>query len=341
MEPIPYTEYAKFQDVVLRTMDEDARAGRRHAGCRKCWTSEDQGWHSLRKGFNKWYGPDTNGQISPTNPIFHVELRPGNFCNLKCIMCSPGASSSIAVERKQHQAKFQAINIHTDGGDIDAFWETKEFEQFTDQMLSHARGINITGGEPFIIPEVLKMLDKLLPRRDEIYLSFNTNLTRLGPRLIAQLKQFKNLTIHISLEGVGDINDYVRYPSRWADIDRNVKLLQAEVSQAELAVNHTFQHTSAYAIPELAKYCQEHNMLLQLTAVQGEEFLTLDSVPKEDLAKFREWAGKTSFLTPSNQTAIINSINNAVFNEELSKKFTEYVNVLDSIRGTSYNSTFK
>jgi organic radical activating enzyme len=331
---LPFDQFAEFDSTVRRRMREDFEAGRPHEGCQKCYQEESAGWTTLRHFANQWYGTPQDTTIR------HVELRLGNYCNLKCFMCSPGSSSSISVERQQHSDKFASVGIYPYVPDMPHYWETAEFADFSDEFLSQVQRINITGGEPFMIPEVVTMLDRLMPQRETIALSFNTNMTMLGDRLLERLTQFSNLEICVSLEGVGEMNDYLRYPSRWRDIHVNIQRVKQRIPQAHVSVNHTFQHGSAYSLPALARYCQEQEISLHMTLVQGDAYLGLASVPPGDLAELKSWAESTQYLNSEQRQFVISNINSTQFNLDLYLQFRDYVMVLDDIRKTSWDYIF-
>jgi glutamate-1-semialdehyde 2,1-aminomutase len=245
----------------------------------------------------------------------------------------------VAAEQLANKEKFKALGIYNEVT-IDPYWETPEFEDFVSESLTDVRFLHITGGEPFIIPEVLNILDQVLYLRDTINLSFNTNLTRVSDRLMERLKQFKNLNLYVSLEGVGDMNDYIRYPSKWAEILDNIERFRTQAPNAVINVQHVFQHTSVYAFPELAEFQTENNFRLFPTLIQGRDFLTFESVPPADLERFRQWVANTNLITEEHRNFMSNTIKNVEFDPELHRKFVNYTNLLDSIRGTDYNKIF-
>jgi sulfatase maturation enzyme AslB (radical SAM superfamily) len=335
-----YNEFEQYINDIPTQMHLDASAGIEHAGCQKCYREEKHGWRSLRQWQNDWYPSDVT-KVSVHNPIYDLELRLGNFCNLKCIMCGPDQSSSIAAERHTHQEKFIQFGARMPTGDMPYYWKEEDFKQFAQTILTkNARRVNITGGEPFIIPEVVKFLEMLVPRADDLTLSFNTNLTEVSAKLLAMLQKFKRVNINISLEGIGAMNDYIRYPSRWADIESNIQLLKKELPQARLEINHVLQHTSVYALPSLVDFAKQHKLHVQITTVSGYPYLTLDSVPEQDLDAFKSWAEQNTTLNQAQQSLIVNMACAAKFDTALYQKFKEYINLLDSIRGTGYSSVF-
>jgi radical SAM protein with 4Fe4S-binding SPASM domain len=336
---INFTEFNEYQNTIQQSMHQDAEVGIQHTGCSKCWSEESAGWHSLRQVFNKWYLPDASSKIDADNPIYDIELRLGNFCNLKCIMCWPSASSSVALERSQNFTKFQSIGIGSQNVRYDYYWETPEFWEFSEKLFKDARRVNITGGEPFIIPEVLKIINYLLPKKDTVILSFNTNLTKVSDKLIDHLRPFKRLSIVVSLEGVGEMNDYLRFPSNWNEILENFIKIKTQLPHAQIAVNHTFQHSSIYALPGLIEFCETQQIELKLTSVQGNDRLTINSVPQKDIDKFKIWLTNSEYPAIMKQQ-IFNFIDNCTYDPVLHKKYVEYMDVLDEIRGTNYYKVF-
>jgi len=234
-----YNDFEQYIKDIPTRMHNDAESDIQHAGCQKCFKEEQHVWKSLRQLQNRWYKPTGQERVDQDNPIYHLELRIGNFCNLKCIMCGPAQSSSIAAERHIHLERFKKIGAPMPASEIPYYWKEEEFKQFAQTVLTkNVRRVNITGGEPFIIPEVVKFLDMLAPRANDVILSFNTNLTEVGDKLLIALQRFKHTHISISLEGTGAMNDYVRYPSRWTDIEHNIQLLKREMPLASLEINH-------------------------------------------------------------------------------------------------------
>lgn len=341
---VGYGNMEYFTSTVRHRMREDARTGVRHAGCQKCWTEEDLGLTSLRQFSEKWYPAQSDSfffvnEYNDTEniPIYHLELRLGNFCNLKCIMCTEGSSSSVLAERIQHQDLYRTIGIYPYNPQITPWWEDHRFLDFCEQRLHRVKRINFTGGEPFIIPEVLKVLERI---NKSVTVSFNTNLTKVGNQLIDHLRCFARVEIVVSLEGVGSLNDYVRYPSRWADIEQNIELLRTQIPHAHISVNHTLQHTSTYSLPDLAEYCYNNQLSWHMTTVQGADFLTFDSVPPRDLDRFDHWVNTSTQLTAEQQQFLKNTVDQSQYSAELAFKFQEYTRVLDQIRNTDYRSIF-
>ena len=68
--------------------------------------------------------------------------------------------------------------------------------------------------------------------------------------------------------------------------------------------------------------------------------MTLDSVPVHHLEQFRIWAEQSLYLDNTQKSLIVGMIDSAQFDSELYRKFKEYIDLLDNIRGTDYFSVF-
>ena len=54
-----------------------------------------------------------------------------------------------------------------------------------------------------------------------IELSFYTNITNMQDKWLDQLAKFEKVIVNCSLEGMEDMNDYLRPPSKWASVWKN------------------------------------------------------------------------------------------------------------------------
>lgn len=177
------------------------------AACQKCQFEEKIGNVSKRIK-DQSYGPG----------ITHLDLRLGNSCNLKCISCNPTSSSSIADESIIMQSK-GIIPIYSFYNDSVLNWcEESLFSRFENLPLKE---VYFAGGEPMMI----KYLDQLLERLDRsITLRFNTNATIINPKINKLLKQYNKVIMSLSIDGIGKRNEYIRYGSKWNDIEKNISI---------------------------------------------------------------------------------------------------------------------
>jgi hypothetical protein len=182
----------------------------------------------------------------------------------------------------------------------------------------------------------------------KLRLLFNTNLTRVPAVILEKLKLFSNVAFSVSLEGTGPMNDYLRYPSCWDEIDANLRHVQDVMPNLIESINHTLQHASVYSLPDLINYVKDRGIGLYMTTVYGNACLTPKSVPPEDLKKLGDWIKKQDWLLDNQYkhwgtgvyTIITAMCKTTQFDITLYEKYREYVSLLDSIRGTNYDAIF-
>jgi sulfatase maturation enzyme AslB (radical SAM superfamily) len=335
---ISWQEFDRYQTEFKPKLINELVQGNRVKECSHCWNEENIGYTSLRNVSN-----NRDGYNNDSFDTYDLEFRMGTHCNLACIMCSSSASSTWYTELVKHQDIFKnvtAIKEHTLVAPVANTWEDPEFLKFIRPHLATARRINLSGGEPLTMPGTLNLLDELVNlNRTDVTLQSTTNFSKIPNRLIAKLEPFENLDLIISLEGTGAMNDYLRYPSCWAEIENNIQRIKNTTNIRLNRVHHVLQHTSAYSLPPLIDWCEKNSMELTLTYVQGNQCLVPESIPPEDLDRFILWAKNNTYISDSVKSAVLN-LKNTVFSNELFRQFREYVSALDQSRGTNYDKIF-
>ena len=96
-----------------------------------------------------------------------------------------------------------------------------------DEILANANQLErlyVTGGEPLLELRFAEILDYLIENNfsPNIHLEITTNGTIFNESLFAKFKRFNSLNLMLSLDGVAKTQEYIRYPSRWETIDKNI-----------------------------------------------------------------------------------------------------------------------
>jgi hypothetical protein len=219
---------------------------------------------------------------------------------------------------------------------VGRWWENEQSLANLTDMLMSIRECFFSGGEPFIVPELIKILDLLDPKCN-IYVT--SNLTKVSDALLEKLSRFESVKIAVSCEGTSDHNEYIRFGSKWDIIQNNILKLQ-QYKNIHIAVNHVLQHTSVFALPALVEWCQQNNLQISLGLVYehsypGPGVLGINSAHPADVENFKYWAS----TTPPN-TQIDTWIEHYVYDPLLNTQFHDYVTMLDGIRGTDFYKTF-
>ena len=175
--------------------------------CRKCLLSEKSGSQSMRQGYMLMHGPETYDKS-----IRYLDINVDYTCNLACVTCGPELSTTW---RKELGIKGPSPRPILD-----------EFLENLDNLdLSQLHEVAIWGGEPFVTHTHLRVLEYLINRglAPQVRLMYNTNGTRIiDDYTKSLLEQFKFVRISFSIDGIGDRFDYLRYPAKWEDVEKNL-----------------------------------------------------------------------------------------------------------------------
>ena len=208
--------------------------------CTKCFNEEAKGITSKRQWESEEWKQrvDVDKLIASTKEdgtapvsIPYFDLRLGNLCQLKCVMCSPHDSSSWIKEWKLQMPQYKNKDLIADQGWDDQYdytWYKKG--SFIDSMKHQAFNIQelyFAGGEPLLIPEHYKILEFMVDEgyAKECNLRYNSNGLELPDKLFKLWEHFKEVRFNFSIDAYGERNNYIRYPSKWEEVAKNLKKL--------------------------------------------------------------------------------------------------------------------
>ena len=83
---------------------------------------------------------------------------------------------------------------------------------------------------------------------------------------------------------MGNTNDYLRYPSNWADIENNVKKFK-NLTNATHQISFTVQNLNLLDIVNIIRFSNENKIHLKLNLLFGPEYLQLHVLTKKLLRK--------------------------------------------------------
>jgi organic radical activating enzyme len=185
-------------------------------GCRTCWTSESLGLDSTRKQLLK------KSYVSDQLSIKMLDIFFGNTCNMACFMCGPEWSSKQAEESyrlglipKKVEAKDNTEII------LDTIDRLPDLEQ-----------VSFIGGEFFIFKNNLRILDKMISRG--IGARVVTNASVLTDSMLEKLSKLPNLELQISVDGIEDSYEIMRYPNKWQTLQDNFYRLKNNIKNGKI-----------------------------------------------------------------------------------------------------------
>jgi sulfatase maturation enzyme AslB (radical SAM superfamily) len=314
-------------------------------GCSYC-LKPDVLPHPMRTGANQFFS--SKPQYTPGESPEWLDIRFGNFCNLKCMMCTPNNSSQIEQEYNNNTAAYNALGIgHNTGwkrfsiedraASEENWWDNPDIFDHVVKIANKAKYVNFSGGEPLMMPQLYDLMDAMDPN---CIITFNTNLTRVTARTLASIKRFKNVTLQVSLDGVGAHQEYIRWNSNWEELDRNIRTM-CDLPNVRVTFSYLLQHTTIYTWPALWNYLKPFNREVLIMPVYddtiGKGVLTHNSAVSSDVEKFAQWVAENP--GPDDQ-AITHWLSAYQFSEATHREFRDYVGMLDNIRGGNFRATF-
>lgn len=213
-------------------------AGKETLDCKRCYEQEQQGVQSLRTETDmEKHIANTLPDGTYINPAVDMQLQMGNVCNLKCKMCSQAYSHMVGNELlAMGDADPEFLLWVKEQGAVVNNWTNelgKKEQWFKDekiklQMFDHiSRNIKtlvVIGGEPTLIPEFYELFRYCEQHGtlEDKSVTIVTNLTNTNPRMTEWLPKLKRWTIWASIDGLGSRTEYIRYPSQWSNIIKNL-----------------------------------------------------------------------------------------------------------------------
>ena len=320
----------------------------------------------------------TDGTVPDS--LVYLDLRLGHTCNLKCVMCSPHDSSQWVGDHKkiyplfEHKALKEQMNW--DRKQFNNFWhENPDFWKEMYAQIPNLKQVYFAGGEPLMIREHKWFLEEIIRQgyADKILVRYNTNGLLIDDDIIELWKQFKKVKIGFSIDAVGDKNYYIRYPSDWSTIVGNLQKLDNTPDNIQVSIATAIQILNIKNLPDFARWKVQQNFkkvnfenvtggieagggIFNMHLLYIPTFLSIKVLPEADKAevrkKFAELANwlhenyrqdedywKTNPYGWKRWQAVLDFMDSED-RTELLPAFQEYIERLDTLRGTDFKIVF-
>jgi sulfatase maturation enzyme AslB (radical SAM superfamily) len=166
-----------------------------------------------------------------------------NVCNSACQTCNAGLSTKIGSLETKNYVKVDNSNT---------FWDLPQ-----DRILE----VDVNGGEPTASKNYKKLLANLPPKTKIVRM--NTNGSRLIKELEDILKNKIMVIVTLSLDGVQETHDYVRWPIKWTNYTESVtkyKNLQKQYPLLKLNTWTTVSSLNIANLPKILDFTSDHNL---------------------------------------------------------------------------------
>ena len=228
-------EKSDWMANIRKTIDQ----GQWPMECFRCQRSEKTKGESIRT--------NSINRHKMLHPIMSDYLIVGgvldNVCNSACQSCNAGLSTKIgSLESKDYP-------------------RVDNYDVF--KKLPHERIIefDVNGGEPTASKNYKKIL-KALPHNVKI-VRMNTNGSRMIPELEEVLKRKIMVIVTLSLDGIGDVHDYVRWPIKWKNYEKTVSAyqeLQKKYKLLQIDFWTTVSCLNINILPDIINFARDKNI---------------------------------------------------------------------------------
>ena len=188
-------------------------------GCWQCETLEKTGTKSFRKSMIEKFGVHKD----LTGPQ-RIDLLFDRSCNLACRTCGPHSSTLW-----EKHMKINNLPIEYDIPTLDSFFRVKKSLQSLN--LENVGMIQFCGGETLLgntYWQTTEWLSQNVPdAKNKLELGFQTNGTQsIDPKWFDVIEKFKLVKLMISIDGIGDKFEYLRWPANWNQTVDNIMTLR-------------------------------------------------------------------------------------------------------------------
>jgi hypothetical protein len=256
--------------------------GQRPSQCRHCWAEEDSGKTSKRQYSIIKFQPHLTKPVLEVKPLF-LDLKLGNVCNIKCRICGSWSSSAWAPEEQKLFSNSRAFEMVRAGqwpDHSDVFWQGLE------SVLPHVEYFEFTGGEPFLIKNHFKILEKSvelgLAKNQSIH--YNTNGTIFPQHATESIwPHFKQVEVAFSIDDLGSRFEYQRHPAKWSTVLGHIKQFHELRTQAPWLTTQICITVSMFNIlnlPYILNWANEQGFnMIHLNYLHGPEDFCLYHLP--------------------------------------------------------------
>lgn len=192
-----------------------------------------------------------------------LDYRFSNTCNFSCRMCAPGASSRVEAEEKQFNTNLQGRPSYNE------FRKSINEEHIIDEVQSLLKLGQVdqfywAGGEPLITPEHWETMQLAidLDCAKNIDVTYNTNFSLINFKqynLIDICSHFKSVKMLISLDGVGEVGEYIRKGLKWNEFKERLKEFR-QLSNHEIKLTITITLPGLLYIKDLAEFIVQEEL---------------------------------------------------------------------------------
>lgn len=312
-------EYNSLQEAFDGPENEDLRtkmlSGEKVKGCEKCDLYTEIGIEPFRSSFEKY---DIN------NPkIRELEFSLDNHCNFKCVTCNSQFADGwykedielidMGLDREKSKAIKQGYGLIKYSGSI------------KDLDLSELRYLKMLGGEPFINSGYLEVLQSIDLTNVTVLLTTNNSV--FPKDWIDTILKCDQVRIVMSLDGVDDVGEFVRYGMKQSRFTKNLmkwKEISDDYEHVVGSFNYVFHILNSFNLNKTIEYTDRTGWRFYVDFLTTPEYLNVQYLPSNLKQEIKQNITKCA-----DADAIENYLDDGMYNENHMKDFIKYINFLE------------
>jgi pyruvate-formate lyase-activating enzyme len=327
-------------------------------GCLLCKKNEETMGSSLRQN----YFENSTAEDIDNEKLTYLEFNGSNICNLACVHCHSLYSSKWHIERKKlikivdtyeptkQKRVFSSRPIEvgsyldSDGTTLDKMHLPNPdlvLENIKQLDLSNLRTLSFRGGEPFLNSETKTILEYADTQGllNHVHVSVTTNGTYVDDAVIELLKKCKTVHINMSIDGIGDLFNYIRYgDAKFETIEPNLAKLNA-IPNVIILISVASMNYNAFNLLEIRDWTilmsEKYNKVQRLAGfnncVVSPDYLSLATLSDDARKHLIEFYTKNSI--DNEFQYVINLLSNEFLGEQIHTQWVEYTELLEAVRG--------
>jgi sulfatase maturation enzyme AslB (radical SAM superfamily) len=219
-------------------------------GCENCEILEANGQISFREGMKKGLGVSGYELSGPAR----IDITGDISCNLACRTCGPTHSTFWQKHLKIHNQWDKSVETPYD--DV--------ISALTKLDLSNLRMVVFCGGETMLGQAYWNianwLADNVPNAKQHLTLCFQTNGTQpIYPHQHQLIDRFHLVKLHISLDGIGERFEYLRWPAGWNQVVDNImQIRDSAPSNTMFLIEETISIFNLWYTDELSQWIKSN-----------------------------------------------------------------------------------
>jgi sulfatase maturation enzyme AslB (radical SAM superfamily) len=210
--------------------------------CVRCKDQEEIGLKSDRL---EWIDFHKDLLIDHGSDYLTVSMMLDNICNTACQFCSPHISSKLA--------SLQPVPL-----------KIRQVGSYEEKLPLHRiTQIDLEGGEPSNSKNVKQLLTNLPQRVNTI--KMYTNARSFLDELVPVAERGIKIQISISLDGVGAVQEYIRWPTQWSEFCETIEQYKELQIRFPDTVSLCFKTTTCALnladVPNIINFAEKQNIV--------------------------------------------------------------------------------